>query len=462
MASMKRLIFILFAMISLACTLTTQAPPTLAPSTPMSTITPDAGLIPPTLQALEVKPPAGVTQAAPSSIVSPSSVDQVDANRMLADINMLVSFQTRHILSSPSTTTGIQAAQSYLINRFQEIKASSPNTFLQIDVYPQTFEMEWNGQLVYPSNVVMAVQGTDATAGVVMVTAHYDSALQNWYDGDSFQPGANDNGSGVAAVLEIARIMVQKPQRATMLFVMFAAEETGRQGSIAFINEFIRPQNIPLVAVINLDMVGSTIGRRGERIDNMMRVYSDGGETNNSASRQLARTAYVAAGRQVPDIALSVEDRVDRTGRWGDQMSFNEAGYPAIRFIEMADDATVAHTQRDTMDRIDPNYLRRTTQVTLATLETLAAGPNPPTLRPLVPSPTDPNSMTLEWSHNPVCQSYVVALRRTDSLIYNDFYTIDSTSLSWGNFQSYETVSVACIDQDGALGRFAPELIIPR
>lgn len=453
--------FLLLGLVSLACTLTREIPPTLAPSTPMSTITPEAGFQPPTLEPLEIKPPVGVIESQPQDVTAPSSIELVDANRMMADINTLVSFQSRHILSSPAPTTGIQAAQNFLIQELKAIAETSPNDYLQIDVYPHQFPLEWGGRQVFPANVVMAVQGTDAAAGVVMVTAHYDTALQQWFEGDLYQPGANDNASGVAAILEIARIMVQKPHRATLVFVLFAAEETGRQGSQAFVREFIQAQNIPLVAVINLDIIGSPTGRRGERYDNAMRAYSEGPNAT-SASRQLARLVDVAVQRVMPGMVISVEDRTDRSGRWGDHMSFSEQGYPAVRLIEMADDATIAHTTRDTIDRIDPAYLRRTTQVTLATLEILADGPNPPTLRPLQSSASDSSSMTLEWSHNPVCQSYVVALRRAESLVYNEFYTVEATSLSWGGFKNFESVTVACIDVDGRLGRFAPELLIPQ
>jgi len=451
----------LLLLAALACTLTSEAPATLAPSTPIATITPDPGLSAPTLQFSEnnIAPPVGVVESAPDPNTSPTNIEQVDANRMMGYINTLVSFQTRHILSTASTTTGIKAAENFLINEMHAIADSSPNEFLQIDVYTHQFQIEWGGQEVFPSNVVMAVQGTDATAGVVMVTAHYDTALQQWFEGDAFQPGANDNGSGVAAVLEIARIMVQKPHRATLVFVLFAAEETGRQGSQTFVREFIQAQNIPLVAVINLDIIGSPEGRRGERFDNALRVYSEG-PNPTSASRQLARMAQVSTARLVPDMELVVMDRTDRSGRWGDHMSFSDEGYPAIRFIEMADDATIAHTSRDTVDRVDANYLRRTTQVTLAALEMMADGPNPPTMRPLTPSATDPSSLTLEWSHNPVCQSYVIALRRPEALVYSEFYTVEATSLSWGGFKNFESVTVGCVDGDGLLGRFAQELLI--
>jgi hypothetical protein len=172
--------------------------------------------------------------------------------------------------------------------------------------------------------------------------------------------------------------------------------------------------------------------------------------------------AHVATTRFLEGMTLQVEDRLERSGRWGDHMSFSEAGYPSVRFIEANDNATIAHTTRDTIDKIDPNYLRRTTQVVLATVEILADGPNPPSLRPLSPSTSDPNSLVLEWSLNPICQSYVVALRRTESLTYDEFYSVQATSLAWNGFRNFASVTVACIDGEGRLGRFAPELAIPQ
>lgn len=449
--------------VSLACSLATEAPPTLAPSTPMSTITPESAIVPPTLQvqAFEVEPPIGIVeQGSEAPIVAPSSIAMVNGERMIEDIKTLVSFETRHILSSPAPNRGIQAAQNWLIEELKAIAATSPNPGIQIDVYPHTFRMEWAGQEIYPSNIIMSITGTDAAAGVVMFTAHYDTALQNWFNGDSYQPGANDNGSGIAAILELARIAVQKPHRATIVFVMFTAEETGRQGSQTFVRDYISVNNIPLTAVINMDIIGNPTGRRGERYDNMMRIFS-AGPNESSASRMVARMIDVAVTRYVPGMTLTIEDSLDRAGRWGDHMSFSDEGYPAVRLIEAADDPTIAHTTRDTIDLIDVNYLTKTTQVILAALEMFADGPNPPSLRPLRQSTTDAGSMVLEWSHNPVCQSYVVALRGFGSLRYDEFYTVQATtSLSWNGFRTYEAVSVACVDMEGRLGRFAPELLI--
>jgi len=459
----KCYIFSLLIAISttLACTVATQTLPTLAPSTPMSTITPAASIQLPTLEVSAVQPTVTIVQAQPVLPIPSNDIDLVNPDHMMNDINTLVNFQSRHVLSSPSSTTGIQAAQNYLLETLKEIAATSPNEFLQIDVYLHQFQMDWGGRELIPANVIMAIQGTDAAAGVVMVTAHYDTSLQSWYEGDAYQPGADDNGSSVAAILELARIMVQKPHRATLVFVLFAAEETGRQGSQAFVHDFVQANNIPLVAVINLDIIGSPLGRHDERYDDTMRVYSEG-PNETSVGRELARLVDVAAQRYVPEMTIVVEDRIDRYGRWSDHMSFTENGYPAIRFIQMADDTTIAHTTRDTIDRVDPIYLQHTTQVTLATLEILTDGPNPPTLRYLQTSANDPSILTLEWSHNSGCQSYILALRKTGSLVYDEFYSIDTTSLSWGGFKNFETVTVACVDLNGTFGRFAPEISIPQ
>lgn len=462
------MVIVLLVLAALACSITSEPPPTLAPSTPIgvgATPTTQPGIQAPTLQinTNPIKPPSGVQQLpqGAGTFINTSSVSQVSTERMMQDIQTLVNFQTRHILSTETPSTGIKAAETFLLTELKAIADTSPNDYLQIDVYPQQFQMEWGGQQIFPANVIMAIQGTDAAAGVVMVTAHYDTATRDWFQGDGYQPGANDNATGVSAILEMARILVQRPHRATLVFVLFSAEETGRQGSQAFVQQFIKAQNIPLVAVINLDIIGNPSGRRGERFDNSVRAFSEGPNAN-SASRQLARLVAVAADRYVPDMTVAVQDSVDRSGRWGDHQSFSDEGYPSVRLIEMADDPTIAHTTRDEIELIDPAYLRRNTQVALATIEILINGPNPPTLRPLSTSPTDPNSLLLEWSHNPVCQSYVVALRRAGSLVYDEYYTVEATSLTWAGFRSFETVTVACIDTDGRLGRFAPELLIPQ
>ncbi|NJL92616.1 MAG: M20/M25/M40 family metallo-hydrolase [Anaerolineae bacterium] len=451
-------------LMGLACSLSTELPPTLVPSTPIATITPEQAFAPPTLapQPFAITPPPQAPAATPVNIIRPYNLDQVSTERMMGNINTLVSFESRHVLSTASTTTGIAAAERWITNQLNEIRASSPFPDIRIDVYAHQFQYEFAGQQLIPSNVIMAVTGTDAAAGVVIIGAHYDTMSQAWTTGDNYQPGANDNASGVSAVLEIARHMVMQRNRATLVFVFFAAEETGRQGSLAFVNDYIKVQNIPVVAVFNLDSIGSPLGVRGERFDNKMRLYSEG-PNDGANSRQLARMVHFAALNYLPNMVVEVRDATDRSGRWGDHMSFSDVGYPAVRLVEGADDPLVFHTPRDTVDRVDPLYLQRTTQVALAAVELMANGPNPPTLKPLRPSATDPASLTLEWSYSPFCASYIIALRRPDSLVYDRFFSVEggALSVSSGEFKNYGWVTVGCVDTQGRLGRLAPELPVP-
>src|SRR5262249_55665683 len=141
---------------------------------------------------------------------------------------------------------------------------------------------------VSSQNVVAIMQGTDVGAGVILVCAHYDTMPADFTNGQADAPGANANASGVAAMLEIARIMAAKPHRATLIFAAFTAEETGRQGSLTFVQSYLQAQKSPidLRAVLNLDMIGNgTPADTGAPAS--IRLFS--AESNESASRQLAR-----------------------------------------------------------------------------------------------------------------------------------------------------------------------------
>lgn len=457
---------IFLLIMGLACSLAAEVPPTLAPSTPSSTITPQDVMRPPTVEQQVFNPPAAEGQntsatLTPLNITIPRSISQVDGNRMLNDIATLVGFESRHVLSATSPTTGIAASQKFLEDELERIKAASPfaNDGI-IDIYKHEVMLDFADRTTKLNNVFMVMTGTDGQAGIVMLTAHYDTvSMGDWTTGNNFQPGANDNGSGTAALLEIARLITQERHRATIVIVFFTAEEVGKVGSQEFVNGYLKANNIGVVGVINMDIVGSPTGRRGNRFDNELRVFS-AGPNDSSNSRNLARMIHYAAQRYVPEMNLKVQDQEERSGRWGDHQSFSDAGYPAVRLIQASDEDTYAHTTSDTIDRIDPAYLRRATQVALAGVLMLADGPNAPTLKPLRPSEIDPASMVLEWSHNPFCESYIIALRRSGSLTYDDFHTSQVTSVSWSEFNKYEAVTVGCIDQQGRLGRFAPELRI--
>jgi hypothetical protein len=445
------------ALPAVACNLTSEPPATLAPRVPQSTLTPQGAIGPQaTVQAPPITDqqlPSGVQSSLPSNPSVSQQLQQVSSTRLMNDVQTLVGFENRHFLSEPAPDRGKFAARNWLINQLTAIQNSNPQT--RLDVYSQSFEFQYAGETRTGENVIMVMNGTDGEAGALVIGAHYDTISSvSTTLADNFQPGANDNASGVAAVLEIARIVAQQPRRASIIFVFFDAEEPGRYGSVAFAQDYILQLRIPVRGALTMDIVGNSVAPDGTRLDNQMRVYS--ATPNISASRHLARLAELVARVYMPDMRVNVMDALDRSGRWGDHQSFSDLGYPAIRLIEQQDNAILAHSPQDSLDKIDPNYLTRTTQVALGTLLVMADGPSAPTLRQI-----NSDSWRLEWTPTRDAVSYVVALRSPNALSYDLEMTVQGgTSMTWEFFSRYEAVAVAAVDANGQLGPFSKEQII--
>jgi hypothetical protein len=439
---------------ALACNLTSEPPPTLAPRQPRSTLTPQQPIgpqatlgLPPTNQPL----PSGATSNLPDNQNVAQLIQAVDAERMMRVLQSLVGFQNRNPLAEVTENSSAVPAALWLQNELRAIQQANPQTQITVDLYG--FNFTHNGQTYNSQNVIMVINGTEVGRGVILVGAHYDTIGTERIN--SYQPGANDNGSGVAAVLEIARILAQRPRRSTIVLALFSAEELGKYGSVDLARNFFRQQNIPLKGVINLDQIGNSIGVDGRtRYDYQMRAYS--ATPNTSPSRQLARLTEFAARVYVPEMQVNIIDALDRQGRWGDHESFSDAGYPAVRLIEQDDNPFLVHNERDTISRVDSAYLRRVTQVTLAALLVLADGPPAPELRTM-----NRTTWRLEWAQVPDADGYVVALRYPGSLKYDQFITVrGATDMTWESFENYEAVTVAAFDANGQLGPFSPEQLI--
>jgi leucyl aminopeptidase len=225
-------------------------------------------------------------------------------------------------------------------------------------------------------NIVAVVQGTEPGAGTLVVGAHYDSIVQpDFNDGASFAPGANDNGSGVAAIIELARILSQRQYRASVMLVAFSAEEVNRRGSRAFV-DYLQSQNIDIIGMVNIDTIGNTQDFQGNTNDTELRVFSDGPNAT-STSRHFARIAeFISYTHNLP-LKLIVEDSPDREGRYGDHFSFSEKGYSAIRFIQAFEEKTNGDPT-DTIEFVEPEYLRKAVQSILVVITAKADGPRPP------------------------------------------------------------------------------------
>ncbi len=453
------LILVWFSLIVMACNLssTSQPPPTLVPRIGGATLTP-----PPTLGFA-----TSVAGAAPqTTAVSPQQsqanielynlLNQVESDRMMLHIETLVNFHTRHINSSTtSLDRGVGAAFNYIQQQLRNIQAQSPESFT---VFPEghEFQATFNGITSTQRNAVAVLQGTEANAGIIVIGAHYDSRTDDLNDATAFAPGADDNGSGVAAVLEIARILSRKPQRATIIFVLFAAEEVGAQGSRAFVREYINPLNERNLVMINLDTIGNWNDTRGNINDSQIRVFSVA--PNDSPSRQLARNLHFISYNYALDLEIDLKDGMDREGRYGDQLPFVENNYAAIRFVEALEETNMREG-RDTIDGIEPIYLYHSTRTVLGTLVGLAGGPRPPENLTLRDNGNGTGSLV--WETVPEATGYIVALRRTNSLgVSTQFAVIEPRTADWNRWWEFEAVYVATVDANGTVGPLSREYII--
>ena len=423
-----------------------NAPPTLAPR---PTFTPPA-----TLGFAPVRPIAEliVTPATPEVDEISRLLQQVESDRLMAHIRSLQDVRTRHIASNQfGTELGIGAARQYIRDQLEMIRAASnDNLYIFEDQFLAYLTAETSSA---QRNIVGAISGSELNAGTIVVGAHYDSIGSPREDGATYAPGANDNGSGVAALLELARIMSAAQYKAAVMFVFFSAEEFNRQGSISFAN-WLKQRDVDVLAMLNLDTIGNIHDFNGRSEASYLRVYS-AGPNDTSPSRKLARTSDFLRYNYALDMGLQVQDAIDREGRYGDHFSFSDLGYPAIRFIN-AYEEKVNGDPTDTIEFIESDYLRRATQLSLALVASLADGPRPP--RNIVLRASEDGKRELVWEEIEDAASYIIALRPPGGLVYQQF-PIDRNKVEWEGFSEYAGIAIAAQDRRGLIGPLSAEII---
>ncbi|MBL8145998.1 MAG: M20/M25/M40 family metallo-hydrolase [Anaerolineae bacterium] len=377
-------------------------------------------------------------------------VNQIDSVRLMEHVSALTHCGSRHVSSgNEGADWGIGVARRYIHGQFSAMAQSSAAV-----VETQEFFAPWSGVQSALYNEIATLPGTDPTAGAIVIGAHYDSLnLQNQ---NGSAPGANDNASGVAAVLELARVLSARPHRATLVFVAFSGEEIGREGSIAFVRDYVPAHTLDIRAMINLDVIGGSVSEQGAVNDTEIRLFS--AAEDNSASRQLARSLQAYSGFYGAELRVLMQDRLDRVGRYGDHQSFSDAGYPAVRFISVMENPWHQHTVMDTMDDIDPAYLQRAARTVLTVTLALADG---------LPSPLEATiaqadgSTSLTWQPVADAQSYVIAIHPAGSLTYDALYEVsaDALSATWTALElsNVAGAAVAARDAAGQIGLFSPE-----
>ena len=358
-------------------------------------------------------------------------VHQISPQNLQSDVETLVGFGTRHTGSSQTDPVrGIGAAGTWIDGQLQAIAATSGGS---MTVQRQSFVQQVSSNIPVPTtitNVIATLQGTDTTsaAPTYVVYAHYDSRVTDVLDFTSDAPGADDNASGVAAMLELARVFAQHPTKATIVFAAFDGEEQGLYGS-AFAARQLAAAGVNVKGVLDLDTIGTPLGGNGVREPRTVEVYSEGMPTNATAaqialmesvggendglSRQLAPYIEETGGNGTR-MNVQLVFRRDRILRGSDQISFDAQGDPAVRFTEPNLDYNHIHQNvqvvngvqlGDLTQFLDFNYLARVTQVVGSSLAALASSPPAPASaqQHVTPPPgfAGSNNTVLTWNADP-------------------------------------------------------------
>ncbi|MBC5799963.1 MAG: M28 family peptidase [Candidatus Eremiobacteraeota bacterium] len=363
------------------------------------------------------------------------ALDTVSPARLRADDERLVGFGTRNALSerSPSRTRGIIAARDWIAARFREIaQASGGRMTVAFDAYVQPATPR-TGRPVAVSSVVATLRGDDPQRGLWVMSSHFDDCNGDCKDPVGDAPGADDNGSAVSGVLEAARALAPLHLRGTLAFVCFDGEDQGLWGSQHYAKT-LRAAGVRVEGNLNNDIIGASVAHDGRSVNDVARVFSEAlplgavprtvnliGTENDSPSRELARAVREIDAAYVPAVQDQLIYRADRFLRGGDQESFTAVGYPAVRFVEGAENFDHQHqnvrvengVQYGDLPRfLDFEYLAHVTQLNVAALATLALAPAAPVAT--LAAKKLGYDTTLAWNVVPAAASYEVLWRRTD------------------------------------------------
>ncbi len=406
-------------------------------------------------------------------------VDELSADKLEALVRKLASFETRHSLSTTKDKKrGIGAAREWVKSEFEKYaKASGGRMTVELD----KFTVKANGQRipedVEMANVMATLKGTDPNDDrVLIVSGHLDSRNTDIMDAKGKAPGANDDGSGVAAVMELARIMASRQFPATIIFVAVSGEEQGLMGA-RHLAEKAKAQNWNLIAMLNNDMLGNSMSdETGLRNNMQVRIFSEGipyveteeqarmrratNRDNDSESRQLARYMKEVGERYVDQLEVQLVYRNDRFLRGGDHTPFSQNGFPAIRVCEMNENYKYQHQDvrvengeqyGDLPEFIDYEYLRKNTALNLASLANLAKAPYAP-VAVGVNIKNLTNKTYLQWEapkKGKKPAGYYILMRETSSPVWQKKLYVTDTKATLPYSKDNYFFAVQSVDADG-------------
>ncbi|TDW51393.1 Zn-dependent M28 family amino/carboxypeptidase [Flavobacterium sp. 270] len=383
-------------------------------------------------------------------------ISEVKAENLEATVRKLVSFGTRHTLSDPKNKKrGISAAQEWIKSEFDKYALESNGRLTSKIDY---FTVKADGKRIpadsQVANVMATLKGTDPNDDrVLIISGHLDSRVTDVMNVKSDAPGANDDGSGVAAVIELAKIMSKRAFPATIIFVAVTGEEQGLYGA-RHLAETAKEGKWNIVAMLNNDMIGNSLSSGTNLRDNtQIRVFSETipftetedeakmrkatNRDNDSPSRLLARYIKTVTEQYVDQLKVKLVYRNDRFLRGGDHTPFSQNGFTAVRFCELNENFDHQHQDLRTENGIvygdlpefmDFDYLRKNTCSNLATLANLAWSPKAP-VNVGIEVKNLSNSSALLWTapEGKKQYGYQILMRETSSSHWEKVFFVKDT-----------------------------------
>jgi hypothetical protein len=388
-------------------------------------------------------------------------VRAVSAARLRAVDEHLAGFGTRSTFSTDGPSgRGIFAARDWLAAQLGVIAASSGGRMtVAFDTYEQA-KTERTPRAVVVSSVIATLRGDDPSGRTYVISSHLDSRNSDANDATRDAPGADDNASAVAAVVEAARILAPEHFPATIVFAAYDGEEQGLWGSEHHAAR-LRADAIPVAGDLNSDIIGASRGHDGVRLPDLVRLYAPGlGIEGDAANAELGRFAKETVERFVPNFTVELIDRADRLQRGGDQESFQHHGFPAVRFVEASEDYDHQHQDvrvengrrfGDLLEFEDFDYLARVTRGLVATLAELALGPARPAHAIQVLGTELGYDPTLRWDPAAGATGYEVVWRRTTDAVWTHARVVgDVTSATVAGYnRDRYSFGVRAVDANG-------------
>jgi Zn-dependent M28 family amino/carboxypeptidase len=332
-------------------------------------------------------------------------IDAISAERIKNDVKTLADFGTRHSLSDTvSDTRGIGAARRWIKSEFESISKDCSNC-LEV-FYQKNFVKEGAGDRivkdVWINNVVAIQKGTKYPNRYIIMSGDIDSRVSDPKDFTSDSPGANDNASGMAGTIEVARVLSKYQFENSIIYLGLAGEEQGLFGGKGFA-EYAKANNMEIIGIFNNDMIGNITGVDGVIDNRTFRIFSEplpvtetekerkdrrlyGGEVDG-ISRQLARYVYKTTKTYMPEMNPMMVYRLDRFARGGHHRPFNDVGFAGIRIMEAHENYTQQHqdirtengiSYGDTFEHVNFGYAKKLTAVNAINLASIASAPPAP------------------------------------------------------------------------------------